>query len=392
MQKKLLYMVWHRQQKMHRSKDQHVVVFHRSVFEPMQPAHRWQTPKKAVRQERRNPKKKRSKREKAFAWMDSGDESGEGSGDEKQSAASPEAEAEAAPLPDMPEHLDEVKTLAEFVRLKPTLIKSAVQISTQQHVELCATASRLRYFDADLFAEVYKVLTKRFLTNEIDARAATEIAGHLTDLNAYDEKVFSAAIASLEPRFHTLSKEQRLRWLSILEQVQHRSSPAFVDALRAAPVLEDIPITTSSSGKVPCRHFARGFCSLGRACTFAHEEGLTPPPMLSPTVLTQTQFTMEKRSGKPACRHFARGFCAMGKACGFLHIDPLAAVAQDPATMNLLGQQGALVQGVPLPQVVPPRGPPPAVKTKVCIHFAAGNCTWGANCHFLHMVPRPAAM
>lgn len=368
------------------------------------------------------------KRTKAFAWMDSDDDS-KSSCDGKRSSPSPENEATgdsrnqdgrsgsesgregkgdaaAAPL-----RIEALQTFGEFVRATPALRQEVRNISVEQLVALCATAVRLKYFDGDLFREVFKVLTKRFLTNEVDAKAATDIAQHLADLNAYDEKVFSTAIASLEPRVQQLNKEQRLRWLSILEQVNHKSSPSFVDALRAAPVLEDIPIMTSASGKIPCRHFARGFCALGRACTFAHEMGLTPPPMLSPTILTQTQLAMEKRAGpyagKPPCRHHARGYCALGKNCMFPHIGFDGTVLQEPATVVTatattsvfgLGPTG-VNGGMPIalqaaPAAPPPRPPRPlplAAKTKFCIHFASGNCTWGSNCNFLHVVPRSSS-
>lgn len=340
------------------------------------------------------------RREKEFAWMDSEDESGGEAGSDA-SPSSPsrkvarpsgedgddKAQAEAVNV-----KLEEVQTFAAFVRITPALTRDVANLSADQLAALCATAARLRYFDGDLFREVYKALVRHFAGGEVDSRAATDIAQHLADLNAYDEQVFSAAIASMAPRIEQLHKELRLRWLSILEQVRHTSSPSFVEALRSAPVLEDIPVTISSGGRMPCRHYSRGFCSLGRGCTFSHDAGLVPLPMVSPTVLTQMQSSMEKRggpfAGRPACRRFARGLCTAGQSCGFPHV--LVQCVPPPPVMPI-----GLYMPPPPPQhpmlKPPPRPPPANVKTKVCIHYAAGTCTWGANCHFLHVV-RPVSL
>eukprot|EP00927_Polykrikos_kofoidii_P003580 TRINITY_DN11435_c0_g1_i1.p1 TRINITY_DN11435_c0_g1~~TRINITY_DN11435_c0_g1_i1.p1 ORF type:complete len:514 (-),score=92.76 TRINITY_DN11435_c0_g1_i1:72-1403(-) len=350
-----------------------------------------------------------TRREKAFAWMDSEDESGsgedggvcaegsapaadatrnedaaiegdtsKGGGDGVGDASPNEEHDDDAKLP-APSRIEEVRTFGEFVRFAPVLMRAVDCLETAQLAAVCSTAVRLKYFDADLFRVVYKALVRKFVANEVDGKTATDIAQHLADLNAYDDRVFSAAIASLEPRIQHLSKEQRLRWLTILEQVGHRGSPAFVEALRLAPLVEDMPVAATVSGKIQCRHFAKGFCVLGRSCTFAHEEGIAAPPLITPTVQTQTQFLLDQRgrypgSSKPTCRFFQRGFCSAGKGCAFAH----------PGAEDSIAGFGFVPQ--------PTQSRPPLKLNRgagVCVHFAAGGCSWGDKCHYVHaVIPR----
>ncbi|RLN37918.1 hypothetical protein BBO99_00006523 [Phytophthora kernoviae] len=85
---------------------------------------------------------------------------------------------------------------------------------------------------------------------------------------------------------------------------------------KPTPEATQVPVATSSNivlnakgipeGKV-CHHFARGFCSQGSACGFAHIMGGSKPPELT---------------GKVAriCQFFASGVCTRGDACRFVHL------------------------------------------------------------------------
>merc|ERR1712014_59975 len=58
---------------------------------------------------------------------------------------------------------------------------------------------------------------------------------------------------------------------------------------------------------LPCRHFERGFCGNGDACTFAHgmqDLRTVPRPANAKTTL---------------CRHHEKGQCRMGSNCSFAH-------------------------------------------------------------------------
>jgi len=315
---------------------------------------------------------------KAFAWMDSEDES-EGADDKAPSVrASPQKDSDKESDQDETfayKSIEQVQTFSEFVRVTPHLMRVAGEMTAAQLMELVRTAHRVKYFDPALFEQVFASLLKRFPAGDCDAEQGTAILEGLKELNAYNEPVFTAACSAFETRITSLNKEQRLRWISVLEATGHRVLPTFAALLRGAPVAEDTPVMMSSSGRLPCRHFFRGFCSMGRNCTFAHEEGLTPPPMRSVTVQTQTQqetawqnsistslpapgrsdfepvgfqHGVSRPGALPACRHHLRGFCAMGGKCPFPHVGPLGAErpgvtaqTKNPEAAVLLAQAAA---------------------------------------------------
>lgn len=328
------------------------------------------------------------RRKKAFAWMDSGDESaaesesanfscqgpgaaGAAGGEETQGhqgvetvpeqtdARSPArgAEEEGGKEEGLPtaleplRQLEEVQTFSEFVRLAPSLRQGVGDMTVDHIVTLCKAASRVRYFDSELFAEVFKHLIPRIKAAELGPAHITDIVQCLTDLNACDVAVVAAAAAMLTPRVADLDKAQRLRWLNLLADVKSPHCEVFVAALRSAPVPEDLSPVASASGRIACRHFARGFCAMGKTCTFSHEAGLAPPPPTNPLVLTQMQHTVHQRSGggglgfgKPPCRHFLRGFCTLGAGCSFRHGDACDADADDLQGLHPL-RCGQLLMG-----------------------------------------------
>mmetsp|Transcript_98151 Transcript_98151/g.256324 ORF Transcript_98151/g.256324 Transcript_98151/m.256324 type:complete len:476 (+) Transcript_98151:80-1507(+) len=359
-----------------------------------------------------------ARKEKAFAWMDSDDESehrGEESGEEGQRRrAGSVAPGQAAILADGPggggiveedllTQLRELQTFAGFVRLTESLVSRASSMASDHFVELCRAAARVKYFDGDLFGEVFKHLVPKIKAQELALAQLADIVQSLVDLNACDAAVTSATAAVLIPRVGDLDKVQRLRWLDLLKDLKGPQFEVLASALKTAPCVEDDKQNMSTSGKIACRHYARGFCAMGKNCTFAHEAGLTPPPMNNPVVMTQLQQDMVHKNnanatgvggggpGRPACRHFTRGFCQMGIGCSFRHTDvnglPLA------GCLPMMGMP--MMASMPRPAfLAPPMAPSPSPRfpmplrttSKPCIHFASGNCQWGAKCHFVHIV------
>merc|ERR1719253_339918 len=102
--------------------------------------------------------------------MDSESESSDGGKQkDKDKAASPSG----------PVNLDEVQTFGAFVMVTEALMRDVPNMPSEQLGALCATAVKVKYFDGDLFAEVYKVLIRRFHAHEVDFVTATRIAKDL---------------------------------------------------------------------------------------------------------------------------------------------------------------------------------------------------------------------
>jgi len=334
-------------------------------------------------------------RRKAFAWMDSDDEAG----DSEEAKSPADAIASSAPAHRGPEEDTEkhvsaasssgtsiqaaqaqdpsavlrgVETFGEFMRICESIRQAIGSMSAENLVELCKTAARVKFYDGDLFDEVFTHLIPKTKSQELSPSQLADILQCLIDLNACDPGFVAAAVASLTPKMGELDKAMRLRWMSLLGDLKSPSCEAFLVALRTAPVLEESNAAQSStSGRIACRHFARGFCATGKNCVFSHEAGLLPPPTSNPVVMTQMQLIERTQSNlrsagistKPPCRHFLRGFCANGTACIFRH---------DMASPVALQATAARI--------------PVRATTKLCIHFASGACSWGAKCHFLHTV------
>lgn len=83
---------------------------------------------------------------------------------------------------------------------------------------------------------------------------------------------------------------------------------------------------SSIPGNVICRHFARGLCSLGATCKFAHVVGgaALPTPAVNPAVMVK----------KRPCAYFASGVCTRGEQCTFLHETPAATPVETVAASS----------------------------------------------------------
>ncbi|RLN85093.1 hypothetical protein BBJ28_00023307 [Nothophytophthora sp. Chile5] len=85
-----------------------------------------------------------------------------------------------------------------------------------------------------------------------------------------------------------------------------------------APTIQGIP------SSVVCRHYTRGYCSVGAACRFAHVLG---GPELPKPPTSEASVPKKKRP----CLFFASGVCTRGDQCSFLHEVKEAPVAPAPA-------------------------------------------------------------
>ncbi|KAF1333085.1 Zinc finger domain containing protein, partial [Globisporangium splendens] len=119
------------------------------------------------------------------------------------------------------------------------------------------------------------------------------------------------------------------------------SVPAATGSVPAVPShLQGIP------SSLVCRHFARGYCSLGSNCRFAHIRGgnapvpqapaFTQPPVAAPAP-AQPSLQVEEAPKAPAatkriCQYFANGLCSRGDACAFSHDLPVAPAAKEKKT------------------------------------------------------------
>eukprot|EP00927_Polykrikos_kofoidii_P072313 TRINITY_DN68446_c0_g1_i1.p1 TRINITY_DN68446_c0_g1~~TRINITY_DN68446_c0_g1_i1.p1 ORF type:complete len:324 (+),score=54.43 TRINITY_DN68446_c0_g1_i1:81-1052(+) len=215
---------------------------------------------------------------RAYAWMDSDDEScdvagGSRGGSDDVASPATSSGGSASPRrqgPLLPASLGDVETFGEFVRVTPAIMRAAATLPAAELAALCQTAARLKYFDTDLFGEVFKHVEARLRSAEFDILQVTAVVAALVELNAYNAGVFSAAATSLLPRISDLSKAQRLQWIKLFAAVGHTGDEAFAEALRFAP------LPGGEDGGLDdefflCWEWVRGgFCPRGKRCRWAH--------------------------------------------------------------------------------------------------------------------------
>ncbi|KAJ0407615.1 hypothetical protein ATCC90586_006258 [Pythium insidiosum] len=119
-----------------------------------------------------------------------------------------------------------------------------------------------------------------------------------------------------------------------------KAAPSAAPATPAAQTAATVDPSTIPPSSI-CRFFARGLCTNGTACRFAHVLGIPPPP--------------PPPSSIPApCSFFAVGRCTRGQQCQFLH-GPVPEASE---------AQAAPVQTKPAPVESKP-APKPALPVKV---------------------------
>eukprot|EP00931_Biecheleriopsis_adriatica_P082354 TRINITY_DN55784_c0_g1_i1.p1 TRINITY_DN55784_c0_g1~~TRINITY_DN55784_c0_g1_i1.p1 ORF type:complete len:272 (+),score=43.16 TRINITY_DN55784_c0_g1_i1:54-869(+) len=210
-----------------------------------------------------------SKRE--FAWMDSGDESnadeGDGGGSDDEKASS-----HHSPVVALPESVRQVETFSEFLRVTPALKKIVPSMPADELTALCETASRLKHFDGDLFAEAFKQISVRIKAGEFDIPSITAVATALVDLNACDASVFRAATDVLIRRVHELPKDQRLHWLKLLASSGHAPDQVIRNAALISALKAPLPEDNAPAVRYCYEWVGQGFCPRGTRCTYAHPE------------------------------------------------------------------------------------------------------------------------
>lgn len=172
-----------------------------------------------------------SPRHKRYAWMDSGDEDGE---DEDDSGESAEVSEKNESL--LPSSVVEVRSFSEMLRMAPSLRRRASSMSSSELVAVCVAAGRVKFYDAPLLEEVARQLKQR-LALPVPQRPSFEemvsVVNGLSDLNAYDSDLFSAAARGLAASgaLGRLDARQLRRLLASFQAVQHRGDAEFLEAL-----------------------------------------------------------------------------------------------------------------------------------------------------------------
>mmetsp|Transcript_21467 Transcript_21467/g.49135 ORF Transcript_21467/g.49135 Transcript_21467/m.49135 type:complete len:274 (+) Transcript_21467:104-925(+) len=204
-----------------------------------------------------------TKREKEFAWMDSGDEA---SGDEKCETRKQESEDSDADFedsgPTVP--LAQVSTLSEMLRVVPKLKTGTM--SNKDIMDALPAAARVRFYDADFFDKLLPELRSRLRSRPggFASDDLVESLASLKELNAYDEVVFSAVASALKDKLGELSPEKRKRLLAILKAVDHKKDGDLITSLVHKEKLEteakqsvrqngDYLVTRSPGQLRPCR-------------------------------------------------------------------------------------------------------------------------------------------
>jgi len=150
----------------------------------------------------------------------------------------------------------------------------------------------------------------------------------------------------------------------------------------------------------PCRNFLNGFCPRGRLCDFKHDITMLPPfgsPMMPfhPGIVIPP--TLAKKNSAP-CRHYEKGYCSLGIACGFAHA-PSAPGAAAAASLGLpsnakttqcrhfekghcnLGENCGFAHGEKEGSLKPAATTAPS---NICRHYERGFCRLGQTCGFQH--------
>ncbi|CAK9047919.1 unnamed protein product [Durusdinium trenchii] len=238
----------------------------------------------------------RPTRQKAYAWMDSGDE-----GSDASRSGSREREPEdrgarsRSPSPAAVEPAD-VQTLPQMLRLAEVLSKRPIKdlCEPRELCAVCAAAARVKFYDLGLFEILGPALKKCFQmgleasdAKRFSLSEALDVLRALTQLNAAKSlsMVFTAAIKAIEAELRgggSLDATQRKFLRETYTNAGREEDVAFLSKLRndAGP-----PASTKeglNSAGLPMRPGARicevfaksGTCRVGTTCRFDHPEGM----------------------------------------------------------------------------------------------------------------------
>jgi len=193
-------------------------------------------------------RKRKRKDRKEYAWMDSDDDG---------SKSSEEPLAKEVPL-------DEVTSLSQMARLAPGLRAKlrGGDVRPREMCALCRAAAKTKFFDGELFEELFAVLPKELRRGRFSREEMLDIICGLSGLNAYNAGVFDAACAALTPSVAGLPSADRERIKAALSAVKHDAGSAFMGELRGKK---------ASDNRDLCELFVRGQCKMGPRCKLSHD-------------------------------------------------------------------------------------------------------------------------
>jgi len=216
--------------------------------------------------------KKDAKKEKEFAWMDSEDEDEEDEKAKDQKAKDQKAKDEKAEEDDNEEvtleKLEAVKSFGRMMVLSESLGKKLKDgaLGSSEVAAACRALARSKFFDGDLLEELCKCLPKMLEANKLTAEEATDAIVCLHELNFYNKELFSAVAKSFKTKVSAIAPAVRCAMLQCMEVIGHKQDPDFQQLLQAPPLLPGSP----NYKTIRCAFFAKGTCTLGSLCTYAH--------------------------------------------------------------------------------------------------------------------------
>jgi len=236
-----------------------------------------------------------AKKKKEFAWMDSDEEDGEGSGqaqegdkDGEGSGQTQEHDKAAAEsggqgpkkageeqgdsdenVEVTVEVLNEVQSFGRMMLMAPSLRKwlQSGRREPADAVAACLALARTRFFDADLLEDLYAVLRKLLRSERLDNAQTHGVILCLKELNVYDKAVFSAIARAFKAKTGTLDASARALWLDIFRGYGHEVEKDFLQLLEVPPLAPTMP----SYRKVRCWHHSKGICVLEGTCSYSHD-------------------------------------------------------------------------------------------------------------------------
>uniref|UniRef100_A0A7S1A372 Uncharacterized protein n=1 Tax=Noctiluca scintillans TaxID=2966 RepID=A0A7S1A372_NOCSC len=194
-----------------------------------------------------SPGRKKPGKRKAFAWMDSGDESGGGSDSSEQvkdrekqvkdrAAACSEdrwkvsqRDRDARPLL---ARVAEVETFSDMVRLAPELQRRAPRMLPAELAAAVTAAARVKFYDAEAFQSGLLPTARRHLqrtSSSFTTDEAVDLVSGLAALNVYDKPIFSKVVeAFVEKRAELEDGTRRVRLLTAFRAVKHEDDKDFI--------------------------------------------------------------------------------------------------------------------------------------------------------------------
>lgn len=259
-------------------------------------------PRKAGRPSESMPRvtEPRKKKEKEFAWMDSEEE------EDGEEVRGPKV-ADCGGDPEAAKHkeneddedvsvqaLDAVQSFGRMMLLAPAIAKRLrdVAVSPEEAGAICRAMARTKFFDGDMLKDLKAVLMKMLAADQLSIASVNDVIMCLWKLNAYDQRVFSAAAKALKPKIVVLDQQLRLSWLEVYRGFGHIHEKDFLQLLEVPP----LPPISPAFQKVRCRFFDKGSCALGLGCSYSHDPrapvSLEPEGggRHSPLVMTQGQY------------------------------------------------------------------------------------------------------